>query len=57
MAEETFRQRAAECVRLAQLTNDAESKALLLKMAEAWLRVATSTESPWHQQTPNKSKS
>jgi hypothetical protein len=56
MADETFRQRAAECVRLAQLTNDAESKALLLKMAEAWLRLASSTEPAWQQQNPDKSK-
>ncbi len=45
MEGETYRRRAAECVRLAQLTNDNESKALLLKMAEAWLRLADSAES------------
>ncbi len=44
MEGEVYRRRAAECVRLAQLTRDNESKALLLKMAEAWLRLADSAE-------------
>ena len=46
METETYRIRAAECVRLAQLTHDNESKALLLKMAEAWLRLSDSDA--WH---------
>ena len=46
MEGETYRHRAAECVRLAQLAHDTESKARLLKMAEAWLRLADSTEPP-----------
>ena len=53
MADETYRRRAAECVRLAQLTNDAESKALLLKMAEAWLRLADSAHSASAQGKPD----
>ena len=40
MDGEVYRDRAAECVRLAQLAQDNETKALLLKMAEAWLRLA-----------------
>jgi hypothetical protein len=44
MDGEIYRSRAAECVRLAQLTNDNESKVLLLKMAEAWLHLAKTTE-------------
>jgi hypothetical protein len=35
-----YRQFAAECVRVAQLAPNADDKALLLEMAEAWRRLA-----------------
>jgi hypothetical protein len=44
MADENYRRHAAECVRLAQLTRDPEAKALLLKMVDAWLRLAENAE-------------
>ena len=36
-----YRAHAAQCVRLAQLTNDPQSKRSLLNMARAWLALAT----------------
>jgi hypothetical protein len=35
---------AAECARLAQVVESIEDKALLLKMAEVWLRLADKAE-------------
>jgi len=35
-----FKQYAAECLRIAQNTNDQNQKARLLEMAEAWQRLA-----------------
>jgi hypothetical protein len=43
-AAEDQRQHAAECLRLAQQTQDTNAKALLLKMADAWLKLAQETE-------------
>jgi hypothetical protein len=37
---EEYQQRAADCLRVAQETNDPTSKALLLEMAQAWLNLA-----------------
>ena len=37
---EEYQQRAAECLRVAQATNDPINKALLLEMAQAWVRLA-----------------
>jgi hypothetical protein len=39
-----YRAHAAECVRLAQDTNDPQSKASLLAMARAWLSLVTQGE-------------
>jgi uncharacterized protein with PhoU and TrkA domain len=35
-----YKEYAAECLRIAQQTNDAEQKARLLEMAHAWKRLA-----------------
>ena len=35
-----YQERAAECLRLAQSTNDPTNKALLLEMAQTWVRLA-----------------
>jgi hypothetical protein len=37
---EEYQQRAADCLRVAQETNDPTSKALLLEMAQAWINLA-----------------
>ena len=48
-----YRAHAAECVRLAQQTNDPQSKGSLLDMARAWLALVnqgqkkTTTLRPW----------
>jgi hypothetical protein len=39
-ASEQYRQYAAECLRIAQDTNDPAQRARLLQMAEAWKRLA-----------------
>jgi hypothetical protein len=39
-----YRRHASECVRLAQNAQNPADKALLLKMAETWLRLAEQTE-------------
>jgi hypothetical protein len=39
-----YRAHAAECVRLAQQTNDPQSKSSLLDMARAWLALITQSE-------------
>jgi len=39
-----YRAHAAECVRLAQQTNDPQSKSSLLDMARAWLALVTQGE-------------
>ena len=43
-AAEDQRHHAAECLRLAQQAQDANAKALLLKMADDWLKLAQKTE-------------
>jgi hypothetical protein len=37
---EEYQRRAAECLDLAQVVRDSESKAVLLKMAQSWLNLA-----------------
>jgi len=44
MSPETFRNRALECVRLAQNASDARHRCLLLGMAETWSALARSAE-------------
>ena len=39
-----YRAHAAECVRLAQKTNDPQSKSSLLDMARAWIALVTQGE-------------
>jgi hypothetical protein len=39
-----YKRRAAECVRMAERTDSAEDKTLLLQMAETWLRLAEKAE-------------
>ena len=39
-----YRRHATECVRLAQNAQNPADKALLLKMAETWLRLAEQAE-------------
>jgi hypothetical protein len=40
----TYRQHAADCLRLAQLASTPQDKALLAEMAAMWLRLAEFTE-------------
>jgi hypothetical protein len=35
-----YRQNAFDCVRLAQISNNSESKLVLLVMARAWIKMA-----------------
>jgi len=42
---EEYRRHAGECVRLAQAAQSPSDKALLLRMAESWLRLAEQAES------------
>jgi hypothetical protein len=46
-----YRRHASECVRLAQETQSPTDKALLLRMAETWLRLAQQAENRG-QKTP-----
>jgi hypothetical protein len=39
-----YKRRAAECVRMAERTDIAEDKALLLQMAQTWMRLAEKAE-------------
>jgi hypothetical protein len=39
-----YKRRAAECVRLAERTDSAGDKALLLQMAQTWMRLADKAE-------------
>jgi hypothetical protein len=38
--DKEYQERAAECLRLAQSMSDPANKALLLEMAQAWVRLA-----------------
>lgn len=44
MKAEEYRRRAAQCVELAQQHSDPEQKLKLMKMAQAWLRLAEQAE-------------
>ena len=46
---EEYRRYAAECVRVAQQTNQMENKALLLRMAEKWRELASRAEGSENQ--------
>jgi hypothetical protein len=39
-----YKRRAAECVRMAERADNAEDKALLLQMAQTWMRLAEKAE-------------
>ena len=39
-----YKRRAAECVRMSERTDNAEDKALLLQMAQTWMRLAEKAE-------------
>jgi hypothetical protein len=39
-----YKRRAAECVRIAEQTDNADDKSLLLQMAQTWLRLAEKAE-------------
>jgi hypothetical protein len=39
-----YKRRAAECVRMAERTDNAEDKALLMQMAQTWMRLAEKAE-------------
>ena len=39
-----YKRRAAECVRMAERTDNAEDKAMLLQMAQTWMRLAEKVE-------------
>ena len=41
---EQYKRRAAECVRMAERTDSAEDKVLLLQMAQTWMRLAEKAE-------------
>lgn len=40
LTSQECQQRAAECLRLVRIALDATNKALLLEMAQAWIRIA-----------------
>jgi hypothetical protein len=39
-----YKRRAAECVRMAERADSAEDKAMLLQMAQTWMRLAEKAE-------------
>ena len=39
-----YKRRAAECVRMSERTDNADDKALLLQMAQTWMRLAEKAE-------------
>ena len=47
-----YKRQAAECARIADKTKEPDAKAMLLSMAEAWLRLAKEAE----QQTTKKGR-
>ena len=44
MSREEYREKAAECLRLAQATNDPATKVLLLEMAQTWVKLAVKAQ-------------
>ena len=45
VSSDEYRRHASECVRIAQQAQNPNDKALLLHMAESWLRLAQQAES------------
>jgi hypothetical protein len=45
-----YKRRAAECVRMAERTDIAEDKAMLLQMAQTWMRLAEKAEDRTEEQ-------
>jgi putative IMPACT (imprinted ancient) family translation regulator len=43
-SSDQYKRRAAECVRLAEKADNADKKAMLLQMAQTWLRLAERAE-------------
>jgi len=39
-----YKRRAAECVRMAERSENADDKAMLLQMAQTWMRLAEKAE-------------
>jgi len=39
-----YKRRAAECVRMAERTDSAQDKAMLMQMAQTWMRLAEKAE-------------
>ena len=48
---EEYARMAAQCLRLARIVRDAESKAMLVKMAEAWVKLAERLMAEAEQET------
>jgi hypothetical protein len=48
---EAYLDSAAECLRLARLASETANKALLLEVADRWLRLATRAEQRWTLKT------
>jgi hypothetical protein len=44
MAKNDYERHAAECLLLAQQTTDPQNRAVLIEMAQAWLRLADQAE-------------
>jgi len=51
-SRDEYRRHAAKCVRLAQKTQDPHDKALLLAMADCWIRLAEEAAKRDHQIGP-----
>jgi hypothetical protein len=51
-SRDEYRRHAAECVRLAQRTQHPRDKALLLTMADSWIRLAEKAATRVHQSSP-----
>ena len=48
---EDYRRYAAECIRIARATNNAQEKATLIKMAEKWRQLAEKAD---HERGPEE---
>jgi hypothetical protein len=51
-SRDEYRRHAAECVRLAQKVQNPRDKALLLTMADSWIRLADKAANRAHRITP-----
>jgi hypothetical protein len=51
-SRDDYRRHAAECVRLAQKTQNLRDKALLLTMADSWIRLAEKAAKRVQQSSP-----